>query len=108
MVCEKTQGGGRMQLAGRSADVVADLFAKGHVEAAGRHRLAICIHATKCGRPCRWFIKAPGILAYCAHPELGVRIELYVSLESAAFACPDHRFPSHDPARDTNHEGETP
>jgi len=83
--------GGRTAPARQAArEVISRLFLAGRQEAAARHRLEICLHASPCGRPCRWFVKGPGAtLAWCSHPRLPEPLRLYPALRDEAFACPE-------------------
>ena len=72
---------------------IARLFARGKPEAAFRHRLAQCLHASDCGRLCERLVKAPGKSSvWCVDVPTGERVELYPALEREDFHCPEGRF----------------
>ena len=78
---------------GNSRQTLLRLFANGRREQAIRHRFALCVHASNCGRLCRWLIKGQGIeLIDCYHPKLPHHVKLYPAREDASFACPDEKF----------------
>lgn len=73
--------------------MLARLFASGREAVAARHRLAICTHATQCGRICERLTKAPGVSQVrCVDLEAGTSIDLYEAIAQPSFACPLGRF----------------
>ena len=93
MACGKKNIQNPAEAAQFRRDFIARLFAKGKVIQAAHHRINQCLHASECGRLCRWLVKGPGIeLVDCCHPGLPKRIKLYPALEDASFVCPDEKF----------------
>jgi hypothetical protein len=54
-----------------------------------------CLHASKCGRLCRWLVKGPGLHdVWCCHPKLDKPLKLYKALEEFGLKCPERKAAS--------------
>ena len=81
----------------RTHEVIGGLFAAGKAEAAFKHRLSQCCHASDCGRLCRRLIKGPGVSQVRCNINYGddgqpALADLYESLKDPAFKCPEGLF----------------